>query len=135
LTRDDVLRNDIEELPPLPAMHAGRVALLGDAGHAMTPDLGQGACQAIEDAVVLAALLDPSDRATVPDALVRYTNLRLPRTSAVVRRSRKAGALYHRPLPVRRAAARLMNLVPAGVIARSLTPVLDWQPPDTGAAA
>lgn len=134
LTRDDVLRNDIEELPPLPALHVGRVALLGDAAHAMTPDLGQGACQAIEDAVVLAALLDPSDPATVPDALVRYTNVRLPRTTAVARRSRNAGALYHRPLPARRAAARLMRLIPPGAIARSLTSVLDWQPPDNGAS-
>ncbi|MER6827067.1 FAD-dependent oxidoreductase [Streptosporangium sp. NPDC000563] len=52
---EKVLRNDIRYLAtPLPAMHRGRVALLGDAAHAMTPNLGQGACQAIEDAVVLA---------------------------------------------------------------------------------
>lgn len=130
LADSDVLRNDIEELPPLPALHRGPVALLGDAAHAMTPDLGQGACQAIEDAVTLAALLDLADKATVPDALERYTHLRLPRTTDVQRRSRKAGALYHRPLPVRRTAARLMNLAPPGAIARSLAPVLDWQPPD-----
>ena len=58
-----------------------------------------------------------------------YTAARLPRTTAIARRSRKAGALYHRPLPVRRAAARLMNLLPATVIARSLSPVIGWQPP------
>ncbi|MFD2349361.1 FAD-dependent monooxygenase [Nonomuraea ferruginea] len=52
-----VLRNDLYYLrEPLPAMHAGRVALVGDAAHAMTPHLGQGACQSIEDAVVLAHL-------------------------------------------------------------------------------
>jgi 2-polyprenyl-6-methoxyphenol hydroxylase-like FAD-dependent oxidoreductase len=129
LTRHDVLRNDIEELAPLPAMHRGRVALLGDAAHAMTPDLGQGACQAIEDAVVLAASVDPHDPATIPPALQRYTAARLPRTIAVGHRSRKAGALYHRPLPVRRTAARLMNLLPPAAIARSLSPVVDWQPP------
>ena len=42
---------------PLPTLAVGRVALLGDAAHAMTPDLGQGACQAFEDAVTLAAVL------------------------------------------------------------------------------
>jgi 2-polyprenyl-6-methoxyphenol hydroxylase-like FAD-dependent oxidoreductase len=129
LTSADVLRNDIEELPPLPAMHAGRVALLGDAAHAMTPDLGQGACQAIEDAVVLAAVIDPLKPSAVPAALQRYTDQRLPRTSAIVRRSNKAGALYHRPMPVRQVAARLMSLAPPGAIARSLAPVVDWHPP------
>lgn len=50
-----ILRNDLYYFDtPLPAMHRGRVALIGDAAHPMTPNLGQGACQAIEDAVVLA---------------------------------------------------------------------------------
>ena len=129
LTPRDVLRNEIEELPPLPTMHHGRVALLGDAAHAMTPDLGQGACQAIEDAVVLAASVLPDDPAAVTFALDAYTAARLPRTTAIAGRSRKAGALYHRPLPIRHAAARLMNLLPAAVIARGLSQVVDWQPP------
>ncbi|MFC7648742.1 FAD-dependent monooxygenase [Streptosporangium lutulentum] len=52
---ENVLRNDVHHLAtPLPAMHRGKVVLLGDAAHAMTPNMGQGACQAIEDAVVLA---------------------------------------------------------------------------------
>ncbi|HEY0700235.1 MAG TPA: FAD-dependent oxidoreductase, partial [Micromonospora sp.] len=51
---DSVLRNDIHHLAtPLPGYVRGGVALLGDAAHAMTPYLGQGAGQAIEDAVVL----------------------------------------------------------------------------------
>ncbi|WP_219469333.1 FAD-dependent monooxygenase [Nonomuraea rhizosphaerae] len=52
---DRILRNDLYYFDrPLEAMHRGRVALLGDAAHPMTPNLGQGACQAIEDAIVLA---------------------------------------------------------------------------------
>jgi 2-polyprenyl-6-methoxyphenol hydroxylase-like FAD-dependent oxidoreductase len=129
VTADDLVRNDSEELPALPAMHVGRVALLGDAAHAMTPDLGQGACQAIEDAVVLASAVDPHDAATVEAALQLYTDQRLPRTTAIARRSSRAGGLYHRPMPVRRAAARLMNVLPPAVIARGLSPVIDWQPP------
>ncbi|NUT52834.1 MAG: NAD(P)-binding protein [Saccharothrix sp.] len=54
----DVLRHELLHLTPLPRYVAGRVALLGDAAHAMTPDLGQGACQAIIDGVVLAECLD-----------------------------------------------------------------------------
>ncbi|CAM5513133.1 hypothetical protein STANM309S_04436 [Streptomyces tanashiensis] len=53
----DVLRHDLHELAaPLPRLHHGRIAWLGDAAHAMAPNLGQGGCQAIEDAVVLAHL-------------------------------------------------------------------------------
>ncbi|WP_367134446.1 FAD-dependent monooxygenase [Saccharothrix sp. HUAS TT1] len=53
----DVLRHELLHLAPLPSFVSGRVALLGDAAHAMTPDLGQGACQAIIDGVVLAECL------------------------------------------------------------------------------
>jgi 2-polyprenyl-6-methoxyphenol hydroxylase-like FAD-dependent oxidoreductase len=55
-----VLHDDVYWIAdPLPAYQRGRVALLGDAAHAMTPHLGQGACQAIEDAVVLASVAGP----------------------------------------------------------------------------
>lgn len=50
-----VLCHDIYDLDPLPSYAKGRIVLLGDAAHAMTPFLAQGACQALEDAVVLAA--------------------------------------------------------------------------------
>ena len=110
----------------------GRAFLLGDAAHAMTPDLGQGACQAIEDAVVLAAVVDGCASAAVTNALRLYTAYRLPRTAAIARRSRKAGALYQRPLVVRRAIGRLMSMLPADVIARGLTSTVDWQPPPVG---
>jgi 2-polyprenyl-6-methoxyphenol hydroxylase-like FAD-dependent oxidoreductase len=70
---------------------AGRVALLGDAAHPMTPDLGQGACQGIEDAVVLAACFSQErDRGL---ALARYQSARLRRVRAIVRESRRIGRL------------------------------------------
>jgi hypothetical protein len=54
---DALLRHGIyHQATPLPSYVAGRVVLLGGAAHAMTPALGQGACQAVEDAVVLTAL-------------------------------------------------------------------------------
>ena len=60
ISPDRVLHDDVYWIAdPLPAYHRGRVAILGDAAHAMTPHLGQGACQAIEDAVVLASVADP----------------------------------------------------------------------------
>jgi 2-polyprenyl-6-methoxyphenol hydroxylase-like FAD-dependent oxidoreductase len=124
-----VLRNDITELAPLPALHRGRVALLGDAGHAMTPELGQGACLAIEDAVVLAAAVASARAGDIPAALERYTSARLGRATAIARRSRRAGALHGHATAVRYAMARAMNRVPARLITRGLEPVINWRPP------
>jgi 2-polyprenyl-6-methoxyphenol hydroxylase-like FAD-dependent oxidoreductase len=54
-----ILRNDVYDRPALHRWSVGRATLLGDAAHPMTPDMGQGACQAIEDAVILADCLRP----------------------------------------------------------------------------
>ncbi|MFH8382060.1 FAD-dependent monooxygenase [Kitasatospora sp. NPDC018058] len=129
---DRVLRHDVWELAdPLPAYHHGRVALLGDAAHAMCPFLGQGACQAIEDAVVLASLLTPdTDLAT---ALPAYTATRLPRTTAVVTASRRVGTLValHTPAAtlLRNTALTLAGLLPARVLLSRSAATYDWQPP------
>lgn len=85
-----LLRNDITELPPLARWATPRVAVLGDAAHAMTPNLGQGACQAIEDAVVLAARL-AEGRQDVAAALAAYAAARRPRAERVVAQARQLG--------------------------------------------
>jgi 2-polyprenyl-6-methoxyphenol hydroxylase-like FAD-dependent oxidoreductase len=63
---------------PLPRYARGRIALLGDATHAITPDLGQGAALALEDAVVLTAAVADTD--DVAAALWDYDAARRPRT-------------------------------------------------------
>jgi 2-polyprenyl-6-methoxyphenol hydroxylase-like FAD-dependent oxidoreductase len=82
-----ILRNDIYDRDPLRSWGVGRVTLLGDAAHPMTPNLGQGACQAIEDAVVLARCLGGG----ISPSLRRYEERRISRTTSVVRRSRLMG--------------------------------------------
>lgn len=59
-------RIEINDFDPLESLVKGRVALLGDAGHASTPALGQGACQAIEDAIVIARCLVENKVAKAP---------------------------------------------------------------------
>ena len=81
-----VLCHDIFDLDPLPGYAHGRVALLGDAAHAMTPFAAQGAGQALEDAIVLAAQL--AGCGPVPDALAGYDRARRPRTQRVARLAR-----------------------------------------------
>ncbi|MGH3321482.1 MAG: FAD-dependent monooxygenase [Streptosporangiaceae bacterium] len=132
---DAVLHHDIEDLAaPLRAFHLGRVALLGDAAHATTPNLGQGGCLALEDAVVLAHLLaDGSGTDVIPDALAGYTAVRRPRALEISRRSRRVGevAQWSSPLAVagRNLVLRVSGLLPDAVTARALDPVVGWSPP------
>jgi len=74
---------------------AGVVALVGDACHAMPPFLGQGANQAIQDALCVANELAKVGREhkTVKDALKTYENIRKPPTAAIMQSSRFIGAL------------------------------------------
>jgi len=79
---------------PLTAWTNGRLTLLGDAAHPMLPHVGQGANQAIEDSVVLAALLSKAGPASAPRALQAYESLRRERTARVQRSARVNGARY-----------------------------------------
>ncbi|MFI1241147.1 FAD-dependent monooxygenase [Nocardia salmonicida] len=118
---DTVLHNDIYDLPALPTFTAGRIALLGDAAHAMTPNLGQGGCQALEDAVVLAQL------AGEPDGLARYDRERRPRTKMITERSARigiVGQLSARPLVALRNTA--LRLTPTSTQLRAMGEILDW---------
>ncbi|MDP9861374.1 MULTISPECIES: FAD-dependent monooxygenase [Streptosporangium] len=127
VAEDDVLRHDIYDLPPLSGYVSGRVALLGDAAHAMTPNLGQGACQALEDAVVLASCLDRAP--DIASGLAGYDRRRRSRTQDVVRRSARLGAVGQWSWPpavkARDLAARL---TPNSATLRSMTPILGWKP-------
>jgi 2-polyprenyl-6-methoxyphenol hydroxylase-like FAD-dependent oxidoreductase len=120
----------------LPSYVHGRLALVGDAAHAMTPNLGQGGGQAMEDAATLAALLAPlasppsTGGAELSAALSRYDALRRPRSQAIAARSRAVGRLAH----VRgRALAGLRDVViratPAAALRRQLDSIQSWSPP------
>jgi 2-polyprenyl-6-methoxyphenol hydroxylase-like FAD-dependent oxidoreductase len=116
-----VLHHDLYELPPLKTYSSGNVVLVGDAAHAMTPNLGQGACQALEDAVVLGNVMARAN------GLDTYDRQRRPRTQMIARRSRRIGLAAQWASP---AAVSLRNtalrLLPSSSLARSLAPVLDW---------
>jgi 2-polyprenyl-6-methoxyphenol hydroxylase-like FAD-dependent oxidoreductase len=132
----DVLRHDVAELAaPLPSFHRGRAVLLGDAAHPMTPNLGQGACQALEDAAVLARLATGTEPEAVAGMLDRYTTARLPRTTDVVRWSRRAAAMTTWASPpavvMRNTVTWLTGKLAQRAALHSLIPIYDWQPPGT----
>lgn len=119
-----VVQHDSYELPNLRSFTSGVVGLVGDAAHAMTPNLGQGACQALEDAVTLAAAVDA--RGT-QEGLAEYDRVRRPRTQMIVRRSRQFGSAAHWQSGAMTAARdAILPRVPKSAIGRSLTPAYEW---------
>jgi salicylate hydroxylase len=94
---DETYRWALYDREPLERWTLGRATLMGDAAHAMLPFLAQGACQAVEDAAVLARCLAGRDGAAVPEALARYEGLRKPRATRVQRGSFANAATYHLP--------------------------------------
>ncbi|MFE9927836.1 FAD-dependent monooxygenase [Streptomyces sp. NPDC005533] len=122
-----VLQHDLYDLAaPLPRFHHGRLAWLGDAAHAMTPNLGQGGCQAVEDAAVLAHLLDGARGTDVPAALAAYSAARCARTDAIRVRARRAGRIAALTHPVAVAVRDLaVRATPARAAHRAMDALFD----------
>ncbi len=97
LVEEPVFRWSLHDRPPMQTWADGNIALLGDACHAMLPFMAQGACQAIEDAAVLARLLDGTTPAEVPAALATYEAIRQPRAAVFQRRSWRNATTFHLP--------------------------------------
>lgn len=105
-----IYRREISDRDPIKTWGDGRITLLGDAAHAMTINLGQGACQAIEDAAVLTDCL--ATRKDLVSGLRAYEAKRIPRTTPIQRRSRQIGEMgkWENPL-----ACRMRNVIQRAV--------------------
>ena len=125
---DAILRTDIYDREPLGGRWGWcRVTLLGDAAHPMTPDLGQGAAQALEDTVVLARCLQ--EAGATADALWRYERLRSTRTAMVVRRSRRLGRVGQLENPLLCVLRnRALAMTPPKAQLRQLEEVMGYEP-------
>jgi 2-polyprenyl-6-methoxyphenol hydroxylase-like FAD-dependent oxidoreductase len=112
----DITRTDLTDFAPIPRWHLGRVALIGDAAHATTPNLGQGGAQAIEDAWVIADRLAAS--ASPAAAFAEYERIRTPKARSVVNTSWRFGKLAHLSNPLARGARNLLVRLTPSRIAR-----------------
>jgi len=129
---DEIQQRDLYDRPPsvLKPWVEGPVALLGDAVHAMMPNLGQGGCQAIEDAYVISQeLKSAKSRSEIDDKLQAYRSRRVVRSAAVQGLSRLASDIiitgFDTPAKIiLEGGLKLENFNYAGVVTSLLQPVL-----------
>lgn len=105
---------------PNPTWGQKRVTLLGDAIHPTTPNLGQGGCLAIEDAMVLARCFETYG--PTEEALRKYEGCRFKRTAAITKYSRYYGAIGQSTIPLK----YLFSLIPEPALQRLMRIVFDY---------
>jgi 2-polyprenyl-6-methoxyphenol hydroxylase-like FAD-dependent oxidoreductase len=123
---EHILHNDIYDMKPFTPWSRGRVGLLGDAAHPTTPNMGQGACMAIESAVTLARSLAQAPDVTA--ALHRYEAERHPRTARVTSQSwqiGRVGQLENRLACALRNA--VIRLTPARIMQEQVAQVINHE--------
>lgn len=91
--KEKIFVSDIIDLEPIYQWQKDRVCLIGDAAHATTPNMGQGACQAIEDAYVLGKLF--GEGKNVDEVFTQYEKLRMKKAHYIVNTSSAIGKISH----------------------------------------
>jgi 2-polyprenyl-6-methoxyphenol hydroxylase-like FAD-dependent oxidoreductase len=124
-TRDDqIIWNDIIDLKPMKQFVFNRVVLLGDAAHATTPNMGQGACMAIEDAVVLANCIERHKH--IEEAFSAYQIKRIGRTTRIVNTSRTLGRIAQLQHPLLISLRNTMlRMTPPAITQRQMNFIYD----------
>lgn len=122
----DVLRNDLYDREQVRVWSRGPVTLVGDAAHPMRPHLGQGGCQGLEDAAVLARLVaaGAGTETDLASAFGRFARFRRARVRALVRESKLIGRVVNlRPAVLSALASRATVVIPEAVLGRHLAAV------------
>lgn len=123
---EQLIWSDIYDLKPLRRFAYGNILLLGDAAHATTPNLGQGACQAIEDAVILATLWKQNIQ--VEETFAQFEKKRLARTHFVTTQSRRVGEIAQIQNPLLASLRNsVLRVLPASFQEKNVKKLLDVQ--------
>lgn len=96
---DSIIQTELKDLKPFQKIAYGNIALVGDAGHATTPNLGQGAAQAIESGYMIAELLS---QYAPQEAIAKYELFRKERIKFIVGKSWNLGQYAHLANPIMR---------------------------------
>ena len=91
--QEKIIRNDISDLKRLDYWSKGNICLIGDAAHATTPNMGQGACQGVEDAFYLSEIV--ATHANVNEAFAAFEKSRRKKVDTVVNNSWRFGQMAH----------------------------------------
>ncbi len=118
-----IIRSDINDFVPIKNWWKGRVALIGDAAHATTPNLGQGGCQAVEDAFVIARCLKENPAPEI--AFKKYQTIRYQKALHVVTLSWNLGKMTNLANPILQSMRNgLMRSIPESMSVKQLDKVL-----------
>ncbi|MEN1786160.1 MAG: FAD-dependent monooxygenase [Bacteroidota bacterium] len=122
---DHIHRSDLCDIDPsFRKWHTDRLCLIGDAAHATTPNMGQGACQAIEDAMALALALDKYREG--PKAFAKFSRVRRPKARMVVKDSWQIGQVAHWKHPVTKGLRNfLFRLTPSFIVTQRFKKLMD----------
>jgi 2-polyprenyl-6-methoxyphenol hydroxylase-like FAD-dependent oxidoreductase len=116
-----VLRNDLYDRDPARQWSRGPVVAVGDAAHPMRPHLGQGGCQGLEDAAILASFVERRD--DLATAFSHFAAFRRPRVHSLVRESKTIGRIVNLPPLLSAAVSRASVLGPEALVTRHLATV------------
>jgi 2-polyprenyl-6-methoxyphenol hydroxylase-like FAD-dependent oxidoreductase len=120
---ENIIRSDINDFTPISQWWKSKVALLGDAAHATTPNLGQGGCQAVEDAYVIAKCL--KENSTIEKAFEQYQNIRYEKAVHVVNLSWSFGKMTNIRNPLLQSLRNgFMRLMPESMAIKQLDKIL-----------
>lgn len=122
----NILKTDLYDRVPTLPWGKENITLLGDAAHPTLPTLGQGACMALEDALVISKCL--IENAEVIPAFQEYESLRFPRTKMIVEESREAAQMMKWENPVAVALREIvMKLLPTPVLKNKIKPLHSYK--------